>query len=325
MEGNFTFDEPHKHFLVTHEYNSPLGKATSIPTEEIELISHVMERIAKEYSTVVDLRKAEQYLVTEEKMNTLKEKLAADLASYFKDRPLVRDNANAFKRYILGKNDGAEEVKKFFSDMEKCMNSNPEGKLIHQISLSRHLLKNLLEECFKDKRPGVDYGLSHDKNLNPNLEIAIPYRANNSPQERSRIADPYEMMIKTIATYLHRGLSSNQVQAWILDKQRSAQREANTKSTSVENTSTDQSFKKFFGKSLFAIDPRNEKDIAEVRKKINRNGSIIVQFLADSVFPHVKQFQEQITTTAQDLGALPKVGQGYSGTLENRETFSQPF
>ncbi len=340
-KGNITFDEPHKHFLATYEYNSPIGEGKPLPSKEIGFICDVMELITTKHSDLVDLRHSAQHLISEEKLTELKKRLEEDLLERFEKSRIVQGNREGFKAYISGDSD-SEAARRFHAALSKYADSGQKNKmeLLQQIVLSKRLLTGLLEDCFKGRRPGVHYGLSCNQTLNPDLEIVIPYSGNNRPQEQSRIADPYEMMIKTVASYFNvenknesaRGLSEAQTRKWLLSLQEKAQKEITYSAgdKTLNETRASREFEAFYGRPLFEVDCWSDIEVKAIRAEINnpgneRSAKAIASFLKTCVFPHVKIFSEQINTTAQDLGGLPKVGQGYSGTLENQKTFHSRY
>ena len=340
-KGNATLDEPQKILAAAHEYNSPLGEGTPLNKDEMDLIGSIMMSIARTHSDLVDLRHQDQHLLSDEDVSTLQKKLVEEMATH-KSLMLPATLQEGFKAYALSSDNKDPQALAFHKKMVEWSQSSDTSKkkALDLIALSKRILSGLLKECFQKRRPGVHFGLSQDKEQNPNLEIAIPYSGNKTPQENSRISCPYEMAIKTILSYFNvenqddseRGLSKQQTQKWVLSIIDKARDEVDNSlhNRDLNLTNVGHFIKKFTGRDLLSFNPYDDEDLEEIRAHINDPSNpfgtqVIFDYLSTHVFPTVKTYQEQINTTAQDLSKLTKVSQAYAGTLENHLGFNSRY
>ena len=81
--------------------------------------------------------------------------------------------------------------------------------LAYLIVLARYLLQDLIPHCF-EKSGDENYGMSNqERSLSE--QVAIPFLANNTPNETAQFSDRFETACKTIQIILYKGLGEKQI------------------------------------------------------------------------------------------------------------------
>lgn len=104
---------------------------------------------------------------------------------------------------------GNSSVIRFLASPEadgKILQGIPQDRLTVMLALRGFLACSVLEHCLT-KRHSVEYGIrrSHGKRL------AVPYRASNTPSERSEFGHPDCAILLTLLSYFYDGLSQSEL------------------------------------------------------------------------------------------------------------------
>ncbi|WP_068470398.1 hypothetical protein [Candidatus Protochlamydia phocaeensis] len=190
-------------------------------------------------------------------------------------------------------------------------------------TLLRQELNEWLQESWK-KSAGEHYGFSR---IQSTKLIAIPYSANNKPSENSEFADPWETANRTLQLYLSNGLKFEQTIEFIENLQKKVRFEWSQAGYPPQTSDmpTAQAFFKATGLELLAINRGQTDRIHQVQQALLKGEetglSLMLAYVVDHVLPTIKIYPEQITHNAQNLASMPKVKQGYTGTMESADTF----
>lgn len=170
------------------------------------------------------------------------------------------------------------------------------------------------------------YGRSHK---DPNYPLARPYMANNTPNETSEFADRWEMINRTFHTYLVEGLNKAQTRGWVglLRKEAAAEWDLEGGTKGLNEVDTALAFEKLTGKKLYEFDVFDDSVIAEIQETLT-NGTpesikALLSYVRCSILDQVEMPLRQVSSNAQSLCSLFKTTQGYAGTMECADTFSE--
>ncbi len=198
-----------------------------------------------------------------------------------------------------------------------------ENEAAEQFILIKKQLVDWLPEAWK-RTADEHYGRSKEFH---HIQIAKPYVAANTPNERAEISDPWETVNKTCQLYITNSLDKNQTKQMILNLCNKALLEwkANGCQMDLDQTAAVKQFTQAFKIDLLTIDCNSSVMINLIQEKL-KNGSkesiqLILDFVRDSVLPEHEIFIEQITNNPQNASGAVKSFQGYSGTLENPYIF----
>ena len=184
------------------------------------------------------------------------------------------------------------------------------------ISLAKEFLVSLIPSTMK-KNGNEHYGLSRIRNV----LFAIPYKANNTPDERSQFGNVYETLIYSIHTYWQQGLNASHVENLICETQRKARIEAREKGILLENTDPALEFCRAFKvKGLFKITPEERKSIASF---VTKDHDARFYWLENFVFPDIILYNQTLVSDAQTFVDFFAHVQGFTGTPWNRPTYHQ--
>ncbi len=174
------------------------------------------------------------------------------------------------------------------------------------------------------------YGPSRQISKSP-LErmLAIPYAANEKPNERSRFGNPLETVNYTIQGMLQGGLNEDLLVDLIKQWQREARSELQQNFTlyqQMDQTLTAQAVGVYLGGTGFSlkdIDPDNEKQINILLKHLRHNKALLFDILERQVLPQVTTELQILHSDAYNHADIYHTRQGLSGTPWNHSTYHQ--
>jgi hypothetical protein len=214
------------------------------------------------------------------------------------------------KRYILDKHIDKDDAASFEKSAFWTAKTQP------LILLLRGLLAgNILEFIFSQKRWRVNYGLAK---RSPPTEVAVPYRAKDSPAPRSEFSHPDVVITLTCLSYYYGGLCDD-------DLLRTFSHLMNSDHATVEYQiwvkdawQLPKSFQQLQGINL----QDHTQCKTELFPSFKFAKSTIDYFLAQIVFPReMKEFPEKLSASGWDLGKRKAhITTGFSGTKDSRPT-----
>lgn len=172
----------------------------------------------------------------------------------------------------------------------------------------------VLEFVLGQKRWRVNYGLAPRRM--PPTQLAVPYRAKDSPSPRSEFSHPDVVIALTSLSYYYDGLSNNDLFVAMGRLMEADQSDVEYQAWVKDADALPDAFKQLQGINL--------KDrplcISEVFPPLRRAKAVIDFFLAHIVFPkQMKEFPHKLSASGWDLGKRKgRPVTGFSGTNDSR-------
>ncbi|MFQ5729060.1 MAG: DUF3638 domain-containing protein, partial [Waddliaceae bacterium] len=338
----FTFDEVDVVLDTRKELNFPLGNRFREHPQGIELLAKLFAIAASDTDIIeagLNLAEDKQAKLMPEQYEKVKKLLA---------QKVIIEIANSdtwCERLFLNGDKTAswEELsrKPIFSDIYQyiCNPSASVPEFVRKLHQSEDSSKQLaadwyvllhqelnewLQESWK-KSADLHYGFSQ---IDEKKRIAIPYSANNTPSERSEFADAWEMINRTLQLYISKGLSERQTIGFIKKMQQKVRMEWDRagRSIAIAEMPTAKAFKRIVGRDVFSVSTMNVAHVRGVQTALKTSREreafdFVLSYVTDEVLSKQEFYEEQISNNGQNLAAMPKVKQGYTGTIESRDTF----
>ncbi|KAE9567422.1 hypothetical protein CGMCC3_g16438 [Colletotrichum fructicola] len=184
------------------------------------------------------------------------------------------------------------------------------------LSLFRGLLASqILAFVFCQKRWKVDYGL--DPTRNPRTQLAVPYRAKDSPSARSEFSHPEIIIMLTSLSYYYGGMTDEDLLTTFRHLLRSDQADMEYQVWVADSHHLPHAFGQLSGINL---DDR-EQCTEQLFPCFRYAKGAIDYFLAHVVFPkELKEFPHKLSASGWDIGEEKKSQPttGFSGTNDAR-------
>lgn len=173
------------------------------------------------------------------------------------------------------------------------------------------------------RRLNEHYGASKLPGLTPvQKTLAIPYAANNVPNERSRFGNELEAMNFTIQKMLLEGISRDQLRERILAWQLVARREMlkDRSISNLEDTPTAQGFALRVGTAfrLSQLSVDNTNDMDKLHAFFQHDTKLIFELLQTQSLSQIRREKAVIHSDAFNHADLYRSLQGMSGTPDNQ-------
>eukprot|EP01035_Chromulina_nebulosa_P021325 gene21325-27629_t len=234
----------------------------------------------------------------------------------------IIDNPPYHMRWLRHIPFSREAVVKFVTDPSETWLTpveNESGVIWSQILALRGLLAHgIFENCLK-ARYRVDYGI--DQRRGVKHRTAVPYRASDSPSERAEFKHPEMLLLRTILSYYHEGISRNEMKESVtslLSHQSISQRlEYDLWFASARQTMSREQVKKL--ENVAQLDVTNELQLDLLHEVYGYNMAAINFWLNNCVFPsETIQFPQSLIANAFHI-ANNSQGRviGFSGTKDN--------
>eukprot|EP00434_Breviolum_minutum_P034401 symbB.v1.2.030448.t1/scaffold3429.1/size56941/4 len=184
------------------------------------------------------------------------------------------------------------------------------------LALRGFLAFSVLQHCL-EKRHSVEYGIrrSHGKRL------AVPYRASNTPSERSEFKHPDCAIVLTLLSYFDDGLSFDELKqafAALLKCDQSVQEDRYRIWFQLSRNRMEEEHQLSLQR-VSMIDLSNEQQLLSLHEYFGMNFETIAFWVCHCIFPHeTSQYPQKLVATGWDLvdNAEGLVG-GFSGTNDN--------
>jgi hypothetical protein len=193
-------------------------------------------------------------------------------------------------------------------------------KMNDLLALRGFLVGGVLVHCLK-KRHRVDYGISrsHAKGK----RIAVPYRASDTPSERSEFSQPDLTLSYTTLSYYYDGLSRKEItetfKALLLLNPSRQISEYRTWFELLNKDVMDEDERAKIDK-VEKLDLSDDEKMELLSRKYKHNANVINFFLYTCIFPsEMSEFSHKLAMTAwnlTDVGPSSRVN-GFSGTKDN--------
>ena len=224
----------------------------------------------------------------------------------------------------------------FKDELRAYLNNEYESDTIRHASMD---LKNtfafykeqitLLPQTLSRKHK-ANYGPSQINQEKPALQaIAIPYMANNKPNERSRFGNPLETINYTIQSVLLDGLSAELLAELILRWQTKAREEWKInypKYAGFNQTPTARRLQALLvntGFTLQTIDVQNKEHIKHVLPRFKHHKPTLFEALKTQILTEIINDPEILHSDAYNHVDMYRSVQGLSGTPSNHATYHQ--
>ncbi len=311
-------DEPHKVLDDSQESNYSIGMNQFFKPERLVLSAHLYQAFFK----VIDQRyRVECWQTTASKqLPLLTEKAYQQLLpelveAIIKQTTLAIDDQP--KAYLLGQLDSQDQMQ-----YEKQLQTLEPKLLANQIRILHDQLHHYLFQTLS-QNANEHYGtldLAQQR-------IAIPLEDARHPKEGNEYCSPDQILNFTIQLNMRTPFSLDYVQRFFEQLANEASTEMEKKEMNLKETRGYQQFlllTKLMGaqapKSLLNLKPAElEHFIAQLEQHI----PLRLQFIALSVLPHLRRYEEKIVSTPHLLVACFKEVVGASGTLSLQNLPSQ--
>lgn len=325
--GILTFDEADSLFTPRHQQNFPLGDPIAIQKPGIYAAAELYFLLFSddELVNLLDLPNNGQAT----KMSVMdydtdvKPLLAKKIWDKILSPSFQPDQEQACIDYMTDINNLPSQA--FFQHLKQQHDSGQvEGRLLAaRLAYFKQAVSQNLRDILKTNAH-VQYGLSK-KTLQ--TSIAIPYEGNDKPNEGSLFCNVWITVNSTFQYYMQRWdeepVRTKQLITFLLGKIAKSRK---------QKQALRELCAKVFESNIELQDINNMAWIQEISarletKRHQRNTDtieLILLYLKEEVIPNqVKLYKERLSSTAQDLGNLGKVTQGYSGTQAGIHTWPQ--
>ncbi len=311
-------DEPHKVLDDSQESNYSIGMNQFFKPERLVLSAHLYQAFFK----VIDQRyRVECWQTTASKqLPLLTEKIYQQLLpelvkAILKQTTLAIDDQA--KAYLLGQLDSQDQIQ-----YEQQLQTLEPKLLANQIRILHDQLHHYLFQTLS-QNANEHYGtldLAQQR-------IAIPLEDARHPKEGNEYCSPDQILNFTIQLNMRTPFSLDYVQRFFEQLAQEASTEMEKKERDLKETRGYQQFlllTKLLGpqapKSLLNLKPA---DLEHFLVHLEQNIPLRLQFIALSVLPHLRRYEEKIVSTPHLLVACFKEVVGASGTLSLQNLPSQ--
>jgi len=180
-------------------------------------------------------------------------------------------------------------------------------------------LPNTLQKIHKQ-----NYGLLPNKDGILSI-LAGPYES-QKPQIGSEFAHYAEQMNYTLQTYLKQGIPAHLLKKELMRIRDNIKKEMPRKR--LEDPELSRAYQEYAALcGSIPVDARTvmlckDADIQTLAKQISENPQQIIQFLGSYILPHIKMYEQRISSNAQTLSNMFHVKHAFAGTIANKDTFS---
>lgn len=176
------------------------------------------------------------------------------------------------------------------------------------------------------RRLNENYGASKLAHSDREKALAIPYTANNVPNERSRFGNELEAMNYTIQMMLLQGLTKEHIKERIDAWQTAARYESSNdpEHQAMDSTLTAKSFAclvKPLNISLSKADTNHPATLELIYQQLRFNQTLMHEFLQEQVLPQIRQEAAVIHSDAYNHVDIFNTVQGLSGTPHNYRSY----
>jgi Protein of unknown function (DUF3638) len=338
-KGVITFDEVDAVLQVRKELNFPIGTPETLHPQSCDLVKELFIIAATDPEIIklgLDLRGNKQHRIKKSDYKKIKPLLTMKICEHLVQTDKWKERLDPILK-TLSKGESGESSQKIATklyqfifephdksiDLQRIHNKKDLEtiKAVEMIILLKQQINEWLSLAWK-KRSDEHYGLSK---LSTGPTFAIPYVANNTPNENAQFADPWEMVNRTLQLYIYKGLRDDQVQDLFNRLKLKAEHEWISMGQPMDVNAL-PTVKKVLEATGCNIMELSSSDLSKFSRKLNSGDtkalSIVLDYVVDEVLPTYEQFTEQVTNNSHNLSSIGNTLQGYSGTLENIDTLA---
>ena len=197
-----------------------------------------------------------------------------------------------------------------------------------KLAFFKEQISNLLPFTLR-RHQGEHYGPSHIPNPLPQKRLlAIPYIANNVPNERSRFGNELESINYTIQSALLTGIEPDLLQTvledWLTQARTEVQKNPGMR---IDDTVIAGTFRTIMGASSeITLNQLNLDDTAQLGRlyqQLRHDRDFIIEILRTHILPHIKANDNVLHSDSLNHVDLVHSCQGMTGTPWNHTTFHQ--
>lgn len=308
--GDCLIDEVHQGLWINKKLNYTTGEPKPLSSLIFKNATTLYGLLDKEFIRAAQNFK-DDYDWTGFKTDIVEKLLNGPLASLAKEE----ESARILRAYLTNQADELSSLT--LSTDEKS-----------SLAYFKEQVNSLLPQTLS-RRLDEHYGASKLKDLKPvEYTLAIPYIANNVPNETSRFGNELEAINYSIQMMLLNGLSRDLLKEKIIAWQESARQELlkNRNITELDNTKIGRSFKimvKPLGLTLSQVSVNDADIVDELHDFLKDDFSLISEILQEKSLPQIRREQAVIHSDAYNHADLYNTVQGVSGTPANHLTYHQ--
>lgn len=197
----------------------------------------------------------------------------------------------------------------------------PEGFHSHSTWSSLLLVRGLLAGgvlnfCFRNKRWRVNYG-PHSNRIPP-TKLAVPYRAKDSPAQRSEFSHPDVVIVLTCLSYYYAGLGDNDLFLGLRHLVKSDQADIEFQAWIQDAPDLSSAYQHLSGINL----EDHPHCVQHIFPNLRFSKGAIDYFLSHIVYSkELKEFPDKLSASGWDIGEIKThPAAGFSGTNDSRNT-----
>ncbi len=318
--GDAIIDEVHQGLWIKKKLNYTIGEQKPLPQATIQNAISLFQYIDPHFIKTAPLLN-EEYNWTPFK-HDLAKKLLKETNS-----PLHSFVNFAEKTY------GSAVIKELFDyltntgDQPKIIQKAP-AEIKAALAFFKQQINTLLPATLV-RRLNTNYGASKKPNLSAiEQTLAIPYEANNIPNERSRFGNNLEAINYTCQMLFIKGVSKELLKEYLAQLQEIALQELfkNKHLARLDDTPTAQGFALLWpdlGLTLSQIKLDNEQQINTLHERLKDNKTLILDILQNQTLKHIPRDSSIIHSDSFNHVDLYHTVQAVSGTPSNHTTYHQ--
>lgn len=327
--ADLMIDEVHQGLLLKNKLNFTVGDSSTVPTfiiqNSIDLYKFLKHVKLDGDITLDDVLKNNALLVSTQSFEQACQQLAHELV-YHDRSPLKRlvesidGDDPQLKAQLL------QYLQNKGQHIPNCV-LNASDDVKEQLAFYKEQINHLLPYTLK-RNHGEHYGPSKSQDHSAETRVlAIPYSANNVPNERSRFENCMETTNYTIQSMLLTGITKD-LMLLVLDTwQTQARRELYERgSGTLNDTPTATMFReltKGLDIALGQLDLEDENQISRLHQRLQSNEQMIYDLLKNNVLKNIRTDPSILHSDAYNHVDLVRSCQGMSGTPWNHSTFHQ--
>lgn len=288
LEGWTTIDEAHVVLDVLDKLIYTIGDPVILPSAQVDVLEEFFNILTEgEFDELLHIGDNQQTLLSEDDYNKV---IVPKLAKHFMAKLEVDvGHEESYNDFVMG----------CTGVISAWLEQHPKKELI---SLVKGMLTQILKASFKGS-VDENYGLS--KLHIEKKEYAISYASANTPKETknnpSQFKNPHETMAKTYITYLHKGLSKDQVKKLVEYLKDQALKEAGEGSGSLETTKANEVFKQISPNSKKLLNTITDKHIDALYEEIHRNKQACLYYIRYIVVSQLKIYPDSLVSTVHNF------------------------
>ena len=329
-----TFDEADMLFDPSKELNFPVGKPVMFDKEASQLLRELFivltsDSEIKEYGLKLCENQQSRFIFNDEEYLKIKEKITQKLLERLSQNSQwsltllhsLSDESEkeALLEYLISRDvPPTEKIIKLAQ--KKTLKSK---QALELITLVRMELDSWLKSAWM-KNADEHYAFSIE---NPRKNIAIPCLSANTPDEKSEMADRWEMANKTYQLFAHKGLTPTQTKELIIHLKDVSEKEwiENGYKGSKDDTCVGERFFKATGKQLSHISFHDTMMMHTLSDLLKSNTTecleLTLEYADRFALRKYEIYEDQINNTPSNLASAVNIVQGYTGTMETVGVF----